>query len=46
MVLALLVPLRDAPGSVMALADEAGAKVSTYAYSPRGVHCSFLRPRN
>ncbi|MEU9673335.1 RHS repeat-associated core domain-containing protein [Streptomyces parvus] len=29
--------LTDALGSVVALADEAGAKVNTYAYSPRGV---------
>ncbi|WP_028415299.1 RHS repeat-associated core domain-containing protein [Streptomyces sp. SolWspMP-sol2th] len=29
--------LTDALGSVVALADEAGTKVNTYAYSPRGV---------
>ncbi|WP_456044754.1 RHS repeat-associated core domain-containing protein [Streptomyces parvus] len=29
--------LTDALGSVVALADDAGAKVNTYAYSPRGV---------
>lgn len=29
--------LTDALGSVVALTDEAGTKVSTYAYSPRGV---------
>ncbi|MFC8201655.1 RHS repeat-associated core domain-containing protein [Streptomyces sp. NPDC057298] len=29
--------LTDAIGSVIGLADEAGAKVNTYAYSPRGV---------
>ncbi|MBX9427437.1 RHS repeat-associated core domain-containing protein [Streptomyces lateritius] len=29
--------LTDALGSVVALADEAGAKVNTYSYSPRGV---------
>lgn len=29
--------LTDALGSVIALADEAGTKVNTYAYSPRGV---------
>ncbi|KOG76229.1 MULTISPECIES: RHS repeat-associated core domain-containing protein, partial [Streptomyces] len=29
--------LTDALGSVVALADETGTKVNTYAYSPRGV---------
>ncbi|MFB7931965.1 RHS repeat-associated core domain-containing protein [Streptomyces sp. NPDC056039] len=29
--------LTDAVGSVVALADESGTKVNTYAYSPRGV---------
>lgn len=29
--------LTDAIGSVIALADEAGTKVNTYSYSPRGV---------
>ncbi len=29
--------LTDALGSVVALADESGTKVNTYAYSPRGV---------
>ncbi len=28
--------LTDAPGSVVAVADETGTKVNTYAYSPRG----------
>ncbi|CAM5654910.1 hypothetical protein GCM10010329_11450 [Streptomyces spiroverticillatus] len=33
--------LTDALGSVLALADETGAKVNEYRYSPRGVDGTF-----